>query len=133
MRVSAKQYAQVLYDVTEGRSEAETEKNISEFLAYLLKSRKLKLAEKIIEQFGKVYNKEKNIIEAEVISRQKLDEALEKRVRHYVKEKYQAEEVVLRNIVDENIKGGLILKIGDEVLDGSVMGMLGELKKILIS
>ena len=49
-----------------------------------------------------------------------------------MKKKYQAKEVVLKNIVDENIKGGMIVRVGDEVMDGSIAGKLGELKKILV-
>jgi F-type H+-transporting ATPase subunit delta len=139
MRISSKQYAQTLYDLTDGKSKQEIEKTARDFACYLHKERKLKTAEKIIEQFAAVYNKEKGIIEAEVVTREKMDEGLEKKIKHFLKEKYppadeagQAKEVILKNSVGEDIKGGLILKVGDEVVDGSLLGRLGELKKILV-
>ena len=131
MRITAKQYAQTLYDLTDGQPKTEIEKSIADFASHIHKNRKLKLAGKIIESFRKIYNKEKNIIEAEVVSRQKLDEAFVKKVKHFVKEKYQAKEVVLKNIIDESVKGGMIIRVGDEIIDGSVKGRLGELKKVL--
>lgn len=132
MRVSAKQYAQVLHGLTDGKTRPEIEKAIADFARNLNKNRKLKLAGKIIEQFGKIYNKEKNIVEAEAISRQKIDETLEKKVKHFVKEKYLAKEVVLKNVIDKNIKGGIVLRVRDEVIDGSISGKLQELRKALI-
>jgi len=133
MKISAKQYAQTLYELTEGKTKPEIEKSVADFARYIYKERKLKLAGKIIEQFGKIYNSEKGIVEAEVVTREKMDEALEKKIKSYIQKKYDAKEVVLKNIVDENIKGGMIVKIGDEVVDGSIAGRLGELKKILIN
>lgn len=133
MKITSKQYAQTLYDFTDGQSQSEIEKSVADFARHIYKNRKLKLAEKIIEQFGKIYNKEKNIIEAEVVSRQKLDEAFVKKVKHYIKEKYQAKEVVLKNIIDESVKGGMIVKVGDEVIDNSVRERLNELKNILVN
>jgi F-type H+-transporting ATPase subunit delta len=133
MRIIPKQYAQVLYDLTDGKSKSEIEKDVSDFARYLQKERKLKLAEKIFEQFGKIYNEEKGIIEAEVVTAEKMGEALEKKVKGYVEKKYNAKEVALKNVIDPNIKGGIILKVGDEVMDGSAAGKLGELRKVLVT
>lgn len=138
MRITPKQYAQTLYEITDGQSKPEIEKSVAGFARYIYKERKLKLADKIIEQFGKIYNQQKGIVEAEIVSRKKLDEATSKKIKHFVKERYlayrqagQAKEVVVKNIIDENIKGGVIIKVGDEIIDGSVRGRLGELRKVL--
>lgn len=131
MKISAKQYAQILYDLTDGKSESEIEKAVADFARYIYRNRKLKLADKIIEQFGKIYNQKKDIVEAEIITREKLDATLERKVKHFVKEKYRAKEVVLKNVVDENMRGGVIIKVGDEVRDGSIRGRLESLKQLL--
>jgi F0F1-type ATP synthase delta subunit len=72
MRVSAKQFARVLYDLTDGKSKSEIEKSVADFAQNIYKSRKLKIAGKIIESFGKIYNSEKGIIEAEIVTAEKL-------------------------------------------------------------
>lgn len=133
MRVTAKQCAQVLYELTEGKQKADIEKSVKDFVACLAENRKLKIAEKIIDNFAKIYNQKKRIVEAEVISRKKLDEELMKKIKHFVREKYGAKEVVLKNIINENIRGGIILKVRDEILDASISGKLKTLEKILIS
>jgi len=131
MRITTKQLAQTLYDLTDGKSKSEIEKSVADFARYIYKNRKLKLTDKIIEQFAAIYNQRKGIVEAEVATREKMDEALEKKVKHFLKEKYRAEEVVLKNIIDESVKGGMIVKVGDEVMDGSIKGQLDRLKQEL--
>lgn len=132
MRITSKQYAQTLYDLTDGKSEAETKKSVGYFVEFLVKSRKLKLAEKISEQFSHIYNKRHGIAKVEVTSARKLSEEITKEIRGFVKKKYKAEEVEFVIRIDEGLKGGIILKVGDEVIDGSVAGRLSELKKILV-
>jgi len=131
MRISPKQYAQVLFDLTEGKTKPEIQKSVADFARYIYRNRKLALAGKIAEQFGKIYNEKKSIVDASVTTREKLGEAELKKMKQYVAKKYQAKDVVLKNIVDESVKGGFVLKVGDEVVDGSVKGRLEELKKIL--
>jgi F-type H+-transporting ATPase subunit delta len=132
MRVSAKQYAQTLYDLTDGKAKPEIEKLVADFVRNIYKNKKLKLAEKIIENFGKIYNEKNNIVEAEVVTAEKISALAEKKVKEYIEKKYGAKEVVLKNIIDKNIKGGIIVRVRDEIMDGSVKGKLEELRKILV-
>lgn len=131
MKITARQYAQTLFEMTDGKSKPEIEKFTANFSRYIYRNRKLNLASKIIEQFSLIYNKKRGIIEAEAISRKKLDEQELRKVKHYIKEKHQAEEVVLKNTVDEKIKGGIILKVGDEIVDGSISGRIRQLSQII--
>jgi F-type H+-transporting ATPase subunit delta len=133
MKITARQYAQTLYDLTDGKSKAEIEKSVADFAGHIYKNRKLKLAGKIIEQFSKIYNSRKGIVEAEVVTAEKISAGAEKKVNDYIEKKYNAKEVVLKNIVDPKIKGGIVLKVGDEVVDGSVRGRLISLKQLLAS
>ncbi len=131
MKTTAKQYAQTLYDLTDGQSKPEIQKSVAAFARYIYKERKLRLADKIIGQFGKIYDKNNGIVEAEIVTRKKLGEAELKKTKSYIKERYGAKEVIVKNIIDENIMGGVIVRVGDEVMDGSIAGRLGALKKIL--
>jgi len=131
MRITAKQYAQTLFDLTDEKSKPEAEKATLDFARYIQKERKLKLAGKIIEHFGKIYNKKNGIVEAEVVTAEKLSAETERKVKDYIEKKYSAKEAIVKNIIDKNIKGGIVVKVGDEVMDGSIAGRLGELRKIL--
>ena len=132
MRANAKQYAQTLYDLTDGKSKPEIQKSVADFARCIYKERKLKLSGKIIEQFEKIYNQENSIVEAEVVTAEKLSAETEKKIKSYIEKKYHAKKVVLRNTIDPKIKGGMIIRVGDEVVDGSIRGRLDDLKKAIV-
>jgi F-type H+-transporting ATPase subunit delta len=131
MKVSATQYAKTLYELTQEKSQSGIGDVISEFAKLLAKKNQLKLLPKIIEKFNGIWNKENGIVEAEVISREKLSNELSNKLRNCVSNKYKAKEVLINNIVNESLNGGIIIRVGDEVMDGSVDRQLRELRKSL--
>lgn len=132
MKITAIQYAKTLYELTEGKSQKEIDVIVANFIKLLNQKRQLKLAPKVVAKFSEIYNQENGIVEAEVISREKLDKDVLTRVSTYVRTKYKAKEVVLYNKIDSNIKGGIVIKVGDEIMDGSVQSQLNNLRNILI-
>lgn len=132
MKVSLVQYAKTLYDLTDGKSERETFGILDKFFNILKRDRQLKNFDKIVENFSKIYNKKKSIVDALVVSREVLDRECVERIEKYIRGKYRAEEVVLRNETDLNIMGGIIIKAEDEILDGSVFGAMEKMKRELL-
>ena len=131
MKITAQQYAKSLYEATKEKSQNEIDNAVKNFTKILIKNSHLKLEANIIKKFKEIYNAENKIAEAEVISREVLSNTLLNNVSKYVSTKYQAKEVVLNNRIDKNIQGGIIIKVGDEVMDGSVERQLRELKECL--
>lgn len=97
----------------------------------LIKNHHLKMAKKIIEKFNGIYNRKNGIIEAEVATARELESSQVHKVESFIKEKYKAKEVVIKNKIDESIKGGIIIKIGDEIIDASLKNSLTNLSKLL--
>ncbi|MFZ2975565.1 MAG: ATP synthase F1 subunit delta [Candidatus Moraniibacteriota bacterium] len=131
MKITATQYAKSLYEVTREKSQNEIGVVIENFVKILTKNRQTKLVVKIIKKFEELYNRESGIAEVEIITRYKIQDTRYKQIEEFIKKKYGAKEVVIENKIDESIKGGIILKIGDEILDASVERQLVELKKSL--
>lgn len=131
MKVNAIQYSKLLYEVTAGKSRQDIDNIIVKFTALLIKNRQIKLIGKIIEKFSEIYNKKNGIVEADVITRYKIQDIMIKQIEKFVKEKYKVKEVVLNSKIDENIKGGIIIKVGDEIVDASISGKLRSLKSSL--
>ena len=73
------------------------------------------------------------IVMAQITTSQKPENLNIKEIEEFVKRKYGAKKVELKIVVDENIKGGIIIRVGDEVLDASVGGQLEKLRKLLAS
>lgn len=131
MKITSTQYARVLHEITKNKSQKDIDGAIYSFAEILNRNNQLKLKKDIAAKFNEVYNKENGIIEAEITSREKLSEDLRKYVSKYVSTRYNAKEVILSEKVDDSIKGGIIIRIGDEVMDASVEKQLADLEKVL--
>ncbi|HEX8974185.1 MAG TPA: ATP synthase F1 subunit delta [Patescibacteria group bacterium] len=131
MKVTAQQYAQALLELTDGKSEQEISAVVEKFALQLKKDGQLKNIERIMQKFSALFNKQNGIVEAEVVSREKLGAEMIKELEKFIREKYSADVVAIENVVDADIKGGIIIKVGDEILDGSVATQLKKLKKTL--
>ncbi|MGW8184575.1 MAG: ATP synthase F1 subunit delta [Candidatus Moraniibacteriota bacterium] len=128
MKVSIKQYAQVLYELTLDKSEVEVNVVIEKFVNELVRNNQIKSASKIIEKFEEIYNQKNKIVVASVTSVSKLEGDYLERIKKYLMDRYEAKEVVLNNKISPEIKGGIILRVGDEIIDGSVSNRLRSLK-----
>ncbi|GAA0121288.1 MAG: F0F1 ATP synthase subunit delta [Clostridium argentinense] len=74
------------------------------------------------------YDNKKKIIEAEVRTATPLNhtqkEDLEKRLSEFY-----SSNVVIREVIDKNILGGVYIKIGEDIIDGTVKGKMKNLKR----
>ena len=133
MKISTLQYAQTLLDLTDGKSQQEVLTVLAKFAEQLKSDGQLKNADKIMEKFSDLYNSKNGIVMAQITTSQKPENLNIKEIEEFVKRKYGAKKVELKIVVDENIKGGIIIRVGDEVLDASVGGQLEKLRKLLAS
>jgi F-type H+-transporting ATPase subunit delta len=100
------------------------------FLRLLAARRRLSLVPRIVEIFEEMYNKEKGIILAEVTTAIQLDEAHQKRVAEQLA-RITGKSVKLSTKVDPSILGGIITRIGDQLIDASVASRLAALAEKL--
>ncbi|OGI16791.1 MAG: ATP synthase F1 subunit delta [Candidatus Moranbacteria bacterium RBG_19FT_COMBO_42_6] len=131
MKITTTQYARTLHEAVKDKSQEEISGIISGFVKILAKNNQIKNGGKIIAKFGDIYNKENGIVEAEVVTKHKLESSQVHKVESYIKERYSTKKVILKNTVDEKIKGGIVIKVGDELIDGSVLTQLEKLKSSL--
>ncbi|NLC30933.1 MAG: ATP synthase F1 subunit delta [Candidatus Moranbacteria bacterium] len=133
MKISTKQYAQALYELTLGKSESEVGIVVEKFVKELVKNNQTKSATKIIDNFNNIYNRENGIIEAEIESREQLQTEVLEKIEKYLIKKYNAKQIILNKKINPEIKGGVIIKAGDEITDLSVAGSLNRLRRELIN
>ncbi len=132
MSLSVSQYTKALYQVSENKSPKEIDFIINNFLKILQKNRQMKLVEKIIAEFSLLFNKKNKIIEAEIISRDKLTIETQKKIEEFLIKKYEIDKVITKNVISQKIKGGIIIKTQNERIDFSVANQLLKLKRALI-
>ncbi|MDY0302812.1 MAG: ATP synthase F1 subunit delta [Candidatus Moranbacteria bacterium] len=133
MKISTKQYAQALYELTLGKSESEVGIVVEKFVKELVKNNQIKSVSKIIDNFNNIYNQENGIIEAEIESREQLQTEVLEKIEKYLIKKYKAKQIILNKKINPEIKGGVIIKAGDEMTDLSVAGSLNRLRRELIN
>lgn len=121
-----------LYESSDGKPTGQVKATIAKFVELMAKKNMLNKADKVIEQFVKIWNEKKGIVEAEVSSTNDLDKASVKLLENYIIELSGAKEVLLSEKIDKNILGGVVIKYGDRVVDGSLRTTLEELKNKMI-
>lgn len=131
MKITVKQFALSLFESVEKKSAAQVKLAIKKFVEILAEKNKLAQADKIIKEFVKIWNEKNGIVEAELASAKKLDKETAKLLKNYIKKLSSADEVIVNEKVDENILGGVIIRYGDKVLDGSLKARLNDLKNKL--
>ncbi|MCM4155037.1 ATP synthase F1 subunit delta [Gramella sp. AN32] len=99
-------------------------------IGLLLENNRIAILDVVALQYVKMYNIDNHIQEAVVTTAVPLDHQLEKVIMAKVKELTGAE-ASLKQIVDESIIGGFILRIGDLQYDASVARNLNNLKRRL--
>ncbi len=108
-------------------NEAELGSLVANFLGVLAENRRLKSLAAAIDSFFKLLAVERGEVAAEVISAQPLTdnqiEALRARLKAAV-----GSDVTFDTTVDEDLLGGLIVKVGSRMIDSSVKTKLQNLK-----
>ena len=132
MKFTAKQYAQALLDSLSETDPKHTDQILDNFVHVLGENNDIRLFEEISVEFHKLDLAKKGIKEAEVITAHPISKQNEQEIlielNKMVKGNYE-----LKKKVDENMIGGVVIKMDDQMLDASVKNSLQELKKDLIN
>lgn len=120
MKFTAKQYATALYSNLEKSSAKEREQQIINFLQLLKRNRQFNISDKIISELDKIIKEKNNILEIEAITAEKI----EAKELSKLLEKKLDKKIELKIKVDKEIIAGLILKINDLLIDGSMRTQL---------
>lgn len=101
-------------------------------LAFLLVDKgRLRILPEIIDEFDRMLDAHYGIEKVEVITALVLSDAEKESIKQGM-ETLLNKKVVLDNKVQEDIVGGLVIRIGDRLIDGSVITKLKTLEKELV-
>ena len=114
MKISARQYAQCLYELVSTESDDKVKEILPKFVVLLEKHRALNLAPTVISAFTEIWNREHGEVIAELTSARELKAESKEMIVNYLKEKSGAKEVILDEQVDKNILGGFVLKYNNK-------------------
>lgn len=103
---------------------------VANFLGVLAKNRRLGELDEIATVFSRLVAAHKGEVRAEVISAKALDDAQSEALKAKLKE-LAGREVTIDARVDEGLIGGLIVRIGSRMIDGSVATKLASLERAM--
>lgn len=105
-------------------------KEVLNFLFILVDKRREDAIMEINKEFKKLYNEHENIVEVTAITSVQMDNKSKNKLKITLENKLN-KRVQLINIVDKDIIGGVLLNIGNKVIDGTVKGQLEEIEKAM--
>ncbi len=125
MKITPKQYAISLYEITKDANKEESAKLIGNFVNLLRFNNNLSMKDRIVEEYEGYLRKQKGIAKVKIRSGEKLSpEVVSGIVKHF------AGQVELEEEVDPSLIGGIAVEINDDMLiDGSVQRKLEDLRQ----
>lgn len=110
----------------------ELAEHVQNFLLLLVDKRRETILPSIIKEFKNLANTANNIIEAEVITALPLTDEQNVALAQKLSQ-VTGKNVILKAKIDKNILGGVVVKIGDKLIDGSVARQLKMLQNTLMN
>lgn len=129
MKVTARQYATLLYEMVADVKKSEMPDRIQSFLQYLVRTRRTALVESIITAFETVCNEYDKVRRVDVTSASKLSKTVKEELRSAL----GAEKLDIHESIDTVVIGGLRLRVGDTIIDGTIKNKLDKMKEALSS
>ena len=102
------------------------------FLGVMNDKGRLRLLPEVLDAFDDLLADQRGIVEVDVTVARKLAKDDLENVRQKIAGSLK-KETVLHQYVDENILGGLIIRVGDTLIDGSVRKQLDEMRDTLLN
>ncbi|MGM7703069.1 F0F1 ATP synthase subunit delta [Pseudalkalibacillus sp. Hm43] len=87
----------------------------------------------MVDQYILLANEERGIADATVYSVRLLTEEEQQEISRTFSERINVKELRVENVIDQDLIGGIKVKIGNRIFDGSVSGKLNRIQRQLVS
>ena len=128
MKISSKQYALSLYELTVDEAEANINDILKNFIKFIIKNNDYEKFDEIIFEFSKVWDEKNSNLSVNLTSAHKLEDETKNILTKYLKNKTGFSNINLSESIKKDIMGGIILRYEDRVLDASLKSNLNNLK-----
>ncbi|WP_221567300.1 F0F1 ATP synthase subunit delta [Alkalihalobacillus sp. TS-13] len=87
----------------------------------------------MVEQYIQLANEERGVADATVYSVRILTDEEQQAISKTFAERLNVKELRVENVIDQDLVGGIKVKIGNRIFDGSVSGKLNRIQRQLVS
>ncbi|AUI70943.1 ATP synthase F1 subunit delta [Companilactobacillus alimentarius] len=105
---------------------------MQDFLGLVFDNNRMDCIIDIADAYIRKYDEVHGIVEASVTTAIKIDDSQASNLKSVIKKRFSVNEVNLTKIVDSNIIGGVIIRVGDQIVDGSVIKRFNDIKNSLL-
>ncbi|MCB0792532.1 MAG: ATP synthase F1 subunit delta [Flavobacteriales bacterium] len=123
--VKADKKEKILNEVFAGRVGRVT----SLFMGILVRKGRESLLPEVAAAFGELYRNRMGILECSITSAAALNETARAHVKAFAETEHPGKSIRISERVDPALIGGLVIRIGDEQYDGSVIRRLADLRR----
>lgn len=114
------------------RTENKIPAELLNFLCLLIEKKRFEFLPEITLEFKNIYDEMHGFKKAQVTSAFEVTKAQQEKVRTILEKRYRSKFLVGYS-VDTSLIGGMIIKIGNEMIDGSIKNQLAKVKALLLS
>lgn len=104
--------------------------NLNNFLKILIEKDRISELDKIQKHYKELLNEKENIMEGTVTSAVPMNEIDIKELEVKLSTKY-SKTIKLNNVVDKSVLGGILVKLGNEQIDGTLRTRLANMRENL--
>ena len=97
------------------------------FLMLVLSKHRIQYLEPMTDEFQRLVKEDQGIVEARLVTARSLDRTLAEELREEL-ERATGKKVEMRSELDPSLIGGIVIILGDKVIDRSIRYQLGRLK-----
>jgi len=101
------------------------------FLLILIEKDRIRYIKEKLKQMEKIHLERNNTLIAEVKTAVPMLDSEKKALKEKLEAQYD-KNIIMNNEVDKSILGGVFVRVGNDVIDGTVKSKLEELKKIML-
>ena len=127
LRIDETSKNQLLHMLSDGTSQV-----VTNLINMAYDYRRMQNLPAIIDEYQTLVNKAAGIVDAEVTTVVPLSDEQVARLTEQLVKRYEANEVRLTQVVDEDLLGGVIIKANDQILDGSLATKLAAIRQSII-
>jgi F-type H+-transporting ATPase subunit delta len=120
--------AQAIYLASKDKTPLAQQSILRQVVGFLSRRRLFSKTFAILLELEKIINKVESRITVKVYSASKLEEETKISLIHSLKHRYSSKEVVLKEILNEKLLGGVRLEIDDEVMDLTLRNRMNKLQ-----
>ncbi len=131
MKITPKKYAESLLEATKGKSKKEVTEIVARLVDIMAVNKDLNKFESVLKYFSKYWNAKNGIVVVDVVMANELNKKMTNDLNDFILKMLDVEKIKVRSKIDKSILGGVVIKQGDTIYDGSLRNRLYSLKEDL--